>query len=244
MKSLEKLEKPDIDSFLLSAPRVAGVIAGSLSLATVKKAIRLGADLIEVRIDTFENREPALLADILSKIKSDKAASRTPILLTVRSVKEGGKIHLTDKERLALLTALMPYADLIDIELSSGRLLKDVINLKKKRQTKLIVSYHNFTSTPGLAGLRQIIKKGRAAGADYVKIAATANDKSSVKRLAGLLTAADGLIIIAMGDYGRPSRAFFPLIGSLITFGSISTSTAPGQMSVSEIKKSWKFLGI
>lgn len=244
MKRLKNRTKPNIDSFLRHAPRVAGVIAGSLSVAAVKKAVRLGADIIEVRVDTFAKRDPARLADCLMKIKADSAASQAPILLTIRSVKEGGKLPLTDGERLALFTTLMPFADLVDIELSSGRLLKDVLNLKKRHGVKLIVSYHNFASTPESAALRHIIKKGRAAGADYVKIAAAANDGAAVKRLTGLLTAQSGLIIIAMGDYGSPSRVFFPLIGSLLTYGSITASTAPGQMAATEIKKSWKLSGI
>lgn len=244
MKRLINKRKPDIDSFLHGAPRVAGVIAGSLSLASVKKAVRLGADIIEVRVDTFAKRDPAQLADCLKKIKADSGLSRTPILLTIRSVKEGGRLPLTDGERLALFTTLMPFADLVDIELSSGRLLKDVLDLKKRHGTKLIVSYHNFASTPGAGALRQIIKKGRAAGADYVKIAAAAKGSASVKRLAGLLTTDSGLIVIAMGDYGRPSRVFFPFIGSLLTYGSVAASTAPGQMTVTEIRKRWKLLDI
>ncbi|OGQ53125.1 MAG: type I 3-dehydroquinate dehydratase [Deltaproteobacteria bacterium RIFCSPLOWO2_02_FULL_53_8] len=244
MKRLTKKRGQDIDLFLHNAPRIAGVIAGGLSVASVKKAARLGADLIEVRVDALVNRDPARLIERFKEIKADAVASRVPILLTVRSVKEGGRLPLTDGERLALFTTLMPFADLVDIELSSHRLLKDVLKSAKKSGTRLIVSYHNFVSTPGHAALSRIIKKGREAGAQYVKIAAVANDRATLKRLAGLLTTEDRLIVIAMGDYGRPSRIFFPLLGSALTYGSIADSTAPGQMTVDEIKKSWKLIGL
>lgn len=234
----------DIDAFLRNAPRIAGVIVGSLSLAPVKRAVRLGADVIEVRVDTFAKRDPARLASGLAKIRSDKSTSRTPVILTVRSLDEGGKFSLTESERLALFTALIPFADIVDIELSSGRLLKDVLNLTKKHGAKLIVSYHDFDSTPRASALRQIIKKGRAAGADYVKIAAFARNSAQMRRLVGLLAADDDLIIIAMGGYGRPSRIFFPIIGSLLTYGSTTEQTAPGQMTLAEIRIAWRLCGI
>lgn len=236
----------NIDAFLHCAPRIAGVIAGGLSLASVKKAVRLGADIIELRVDTFAKleRDPARLAGVLARIRSDKAAGRVPLLLTIRSFKEGGKARMTEAERLTLFTALMPFADLVDIELSSSRLLKDVVNLSKKNGAGLIVSYHNFTSTPGVSALRQIIRKGRAAGADYVKIAANAPERASLRRLAGLLIAEDGLIVIAMGDYGKPSRLFFPLLGSLVIYGSVTAATAPGQMTVAAIRNGFKLFGI
>ncbi|MBI5885402.1 MAG: type I 3-dehydroquinate dehydratase [Deltaproteobacteria bacterium] len=236
----------NIDSFLHNAPRIAGVITGGLSLASIRKAVKLGADMIEVRVDTFtrQERNPARLAAVLAKIRSDKSVGRLPILLTIRSVKEGGKARVDDAERLELFTMLMPFADLVDIELSSGRLLKDVVRLKKKAGTGLIASYHNFTSTPGLSALRRIIKKGRAAGADYVKIAACAPERASLRRLAGLLVEDNGLIVIGMGAFAAPSRVFFPLLGSLVTYGSVTAATAPGQMNVAGIRKGFKLCGI
>jgi len=38
--------------------RVCGVIVGSISSGAVKKALGSGADLLELRVDTFADRDP------------------------------------------------------------------------------------------------------------------------------------------------------------------------------------------
>lgn len=243
---MTKLTNPaqrDIDAFLRARPRIAGVIVDGLKLAAAKKAVRLGADVIELRVDTFRKTDSALV-DSIKAIRADKSLARVPLLLTIRSLKEGGKTAITDKKRHELYAALMPLCDIVDIELSSGRILKDVINLANKAGKRVIVSYHNFASAPKAKKLRSIIKDSRATGADYVKIAAIAHGREDIKRLAGLLVEDDALIVIAMGERGRPSRVFFPLLGSLLTYGSVADATAPGQMTVGNIKKAWKPYGV
>ncbi len=42
--------------------------------------------------------------------------------------------------------------------------------------------------------------------------------------------------IISMGKAGRLSRVVAPLFGSCITYASIGEPTAPGQLSVSNVK--------
>jgi 3-dehydroquinate dehydratase-1 len=43
---------------------------------------------------------------------------------------------------------------------------------------------------------------------------------------------AEPLVTIAMGDMGKVSRVVAPLFGSLFTYGYISHSAAPGQLSL------------
>lgn len=233
-----------MDTFLRVRPRIAGVIVDGLKLAAIKKAVRLGADVIELRVDAFRRKMDWALVDSIKAIRADKTLARVPLLLTIRSLKEGGKTVIADKKRLELFAALMPFCDLCDIELSSGKILKDVINLANKAGKRVIVSYHNFASTPKAKKLRSIIKDSRAAGADYVKLSATAHGREDLKRLAGLLVEDDALIVIAMGERGRPSRVFFPLLGSLLTYGSVTGAIAPGQETINNIIKAWKPYGV
>ena len=53
--------------------------------------------------------------------------------------------------------------------------------------TKVILSSHNFTSTPDAASLKAQAKKMHEAGADIVKIATMANDISDAANMLGLL---------------------------------------------------------
>ncbi len=56
-------------------------------------------------------------------------------------------------------------------------------------------------------------------------------------RILGLLLDADmPLCMIAMGNIGRHLRAVAPLYGSVLTYGFVAKSTAPGQMSLAELR--------
>jgi 3-dehydroquinate dehydratase-1 len=222
------------------APCVAAVITGGVNAGPIRKAASLGAGLLEIRVDTFTALEPGQLLASFEKLKK---ISQLPILLTIRSAKEGGKANLPDRQRAALFSALIPFADLVDIELSSGAVRKNVVDSAKRAKKKVIVSHHDFESTPGDKKLRKIIELARKSGADLVKIASLVNTQYDLKRLAGLLCSEKGLIVIGMGKLGKPSRVFFPMLGSLITYGSITKSTAPGQMSLKEMRSELRRYG-
>lgn len=222
-----------------NSPMAAGVIADRVDSKALKRAIAEGADLLELRVDTFKDLDPEALEKDIRAVRG-----RLPLLITVRSVKEGGVNRIPDKKRLEIFNALMPFADMVDIELSSGKILKNVIDSARRQGKKVIVSYHDFKSTPGLKILQDIIKKARNSGADFVKIAAFAKSREDVKRLARILTDHEGLIVIAMGEASKGSRVFFPMLGSLVTYGSITAATAPGQMTLKEIKREFRFFGI
>lgn len=221
------------------APLTAGVITGSIGLRDVKKAVVSGADLLEIRVDTFRRRGPD---DIILALRPLKDVGR-PLILTVRSKKEGGRVHIPDGKRLELFVALAPFAAYVDIELGSSAILKSVVDLCRRLGKKLIVSYHNFKKTPGAKELAGIVKKSRALRPDIVKIACAANGAEDLRRLASLLVyheGHDGLSVIGMGRYGRASRVFFPALGSRIAYASVTETTAPGQMSVAEMKKEFR----
>jgi 3-dehydroquinate dehydratase-1 len=224
-----------------SGPYVAGVIVGGVRQATIKRALKAGAEVLELRIDTFAQRGPRDLIRHLERLKAVKKGGSTPLIITVRSRAEGGLYAIDDKKRLEIFKTLMPFADYVDIELSSGAILKDVVRSAKRAKTLVIVSYHNFKSTPGAAKLKAIIKKGRASGADIVKLATAAKRRADIKTLAGVLLEDPKLIVIAMGALGASTRVFFPMLGSLMTYGSLTKATAPGQLAVKEIKKQLEF---
>lgn len=219
---------------------VAGVIAGDIKKGTVKKAVSAGADLLEVRIDTFKNRGLEGLRGSIETLKS----TELPIILTVRSHREGGADKIPDKKRVEIFDSLTPFADMVDIELSSGNIVKTVVNFARRDGKKVIISYHNFKTTPAVKKLQDIIKKSRAMGADIVKIATFASGVEDLKKLAEILCDSNDLIVIAMGPDGAASRVFFPFLGSLVTYGSITEKTAPGQLSLKFLKKELKVYGL
>lgn len=222
-------------------PLAAGVIVGGVDGRVVRKAVKDGADILEVRLDTFKDLSPVAVAGAFEKIRS---LTELPLLATVRSSCEGGVRKISEKKRAEIFSIAMPFADLIDIELSSRNILKNVVDLANKHGKCTIVSCHDFKRTPEDKILKDIVKKGRAAGADFVKIAARAKSGDDLRRLAGLLASFDGLIVIAMGGPGAASRVFFPFLGSYITYGSLTETTAPGQLPLKQIKKEFSLYGL
>ena len=100
-----------------------------------------------------------------------------------------------------------------------------------------IVSHHDFAATPPDADLAAHFDAALDVGADIVKIATHAASGADTDRLLGFLRARRerGLIVIAMGTHGVASRFFFPLCGSLLTYGFVAQSGAPGQLPLAEL---------
>ncbi len=228
----------------IGAPLVAAVIVDGVSTGAVRKALALGADMLELRVDTFKDRGAQSVVKMFQRLKKIKGVKSIPILLTVRSKGEGARFEIKDAGRLAIFRALIPFVDAIDIELASSAILPHVVGLAKKNRKTIIVSSHDFNGTPTDKRLEAIIRAGFKAGADVVKIAAYVKDAKDVRRLAGLLVKHDNLIVIPMGEYGTPFRVFFPVLGSLSTYGSVTGKTAPGQLCLKDVISAFRAFGL
>ncbi len=222
---------------------ISAVIMGSVDSRAVRSAVSAGANGFEFRADTFKEVSKEDVVGAARRLRGYKALKNRPIILTVRSQKEGGENNFSESERAELFTLLTPFSDIIDIELSSRTILDSVIKTARETGSQIIVSYHNFIKTPAHAKLNKIITSARSKGADIIKIATMATEPKDLKVLTRLLLENKDLIIVAMGKYGACSRIFFPMLGSLTTYGSITRSSAPGQMPVARIKEQFKLYG-
>ena len=216
-----------------STPRIVAVIVDGENTKAISAAKKNGADLLELRIDCFKKQD----ADYIRKIIKDVRAEKLPVIATIRSKAEGGRRNMKDAERLRIFKAIMPLVDAVDIELSSKKILNGVIKEAHRFKKRVIVSYHDFRNTPAEGQLNTIIKNSRKAGGDIVKIAAFAKDKRDIIRLASLNISHNDIITIAMGRLGVVSRLFFPMLGSLLTYCSVTKSSAPGQMPLKTAAK-------
>ncbi len=235
-----------INSLEFHAPTITAVIVERIEKKTVIKTLAAGADILELRVDTFEKRNPEALIRGIKRLRSYKGVEKTPLILTCRASSEGGVNNISPREKCLIFKALMPFVNYIDIELRKANRFSGIIAEAAKAGVGVIISYHDFKGTPGAARLEGLIKKGKALGGPggVVKIAATTHSNKELKRLARALLNHKGLIIIAMGPPGSASRVFFPLLGSLTTYGSITKSAAPGQIPVAELKKAFINYGI
>ncbi|MBF0541431.1 MAG: type I 3-dehydroquinate dehydratase [Nitrospirae bacterium] len=194
-----------------------------------------GVDIIELRIDMFSDISEKGTSDTFT-VARDKF--NLPIIATCRSHREGGAVDINDNLRLKLFKSVIDLSDAIDIEIRS-KISKDVISFAKDHNKTTIASYHDFKQTPNLSTLEDIDKMGRDQNSDIVKIAVTPINYNDLRTLTEftLKYHNKGIVTIAMGELGRTSRLFLPLIGSLFTFASIKTISAPGQLTIRELRQ-------
>jgi len=191
------------------------------------------ADMIEVRLDLVKG-DPF---EVLSAVRK---ATEKPIIATNRLQAEGGKWQGTEEERISILIEAAKLADWVDIELRA-RMREQALEKVKK---PVIVSYHDFAGMPSRIQLRTILDEMLSTGAAISKIAVTPSSmKDNLAILEFLLEADTPLCTIAMGPMGRHLRAVAPLYGSVMTYGYVSRPTAPGQMSISELRQALRLLG-
>ncbi len=208
-------------------------IVASLGKGALRDVPAAGdADIIEVRLDLE-------VSDPFGALKEVRLATSKPIIATNRLATEGGGFKGSERERIEMLRRASDYADYLDIELRAE--LRD--ELMERVDKPFIVSYHNFNGMPDLEGMKSILDEMKGAGAAIAKIAVTPSSlKDNLKILVFLLEADMPLCMIAMGEMGRHLRAVAPLYGSALTYGYVSQPTAPGQMSVSELRQVLKLL--
>ena len=174
---------------------------------------------------------------------------RKKTIVTVRSRKEHGKFTGSEKKRLFLLRKAVVFgADYIDVEFGIKPAALKALS-KGKGHTKIILSHHNFSSTPPLQELMKTYSKMRGVvGVDALKIVTYAkniNDNATVLEL--LKQARRDRVRIsafAMGLLGRDSRILSLPLGSYFTFASLAPGkeSAEGQVTVEQMKKIYQGL--
>lgn len=188
------------------------------------------ADIVEWRADFLSADEILEMAPkFFEKFKESK------ILFTLRTVREGGNIQVSEKKYLQILKEILTYNPAyIDVEFfthgPSFSALKDF-------RDKMVLSYHNFDEVP--SDLTNRLIKMHEEGTAFVKVAVMPERECDVLDLLQItrdmtLEYGDHFISMAMGDLGRLSRISGYLTGSCWTFASLENSSAPGQISLKE----------
>ncbi|MGB9937980.1 MAG: type I 3-dehydroquinate dehydratase [Methanobacterium sp.] len=196
-----------------------------LVLQSAAKAISLGADILEFRIDTLKNPD----ADEVQKIASQ---INHPLIITNRIKSEDGSFKGSEEERIEILIKSAQYADFVDIELQTDPELRNEVIMASK---STIVSYHDFKKTPSFKKLLEVVKKQKEIG-DIAKFAVMPNSYKDTLTVLNILSEVEDTIGIAMGDIGKYTRLIAPIFGSPITFASIDKESAPGQLDIQTTK--------
>jgi 3-dehydroquinate dehydratase-1 len=212
-------------------------------LAEAQIVLAKKPDLLEWRVDFFEGI--ANTAEVISVASAIKAAAASiPVLFTRRSIREGGeKISLSEEKVIALYQAVCESGeiDLIDFEMSNDAAHVALVReAARANDIKLVLSFHNFSFTPGLETLGQRFLQAEQLGADVAKVAVMPRNLEDVLTLLGATLSASQklripLISMSMGPYGSLTRLFGWAFGSALTFAVGASSSAPGQVPIEDL---------
>ncbi len=194
----------------------------------------------EVRLDYLEEPTP----DLQKLFRSLPG----PVIATNRLAAEGGRWTGTEADRLDHLSqALDLGVTCLDLELAADAGFRREIG-ERRGKTRLILSWHDFAGTPDAARLEMVLEEMLASEADVVKMVALANDPADNLRMLSLIprakAAGKDVIAFCMGPLGKWSRIAAPLLGSWLTFAPFSQqgASAPGQLTVNDVKRLWQML--
>ena len=193
---------------------------------------RLSFDIVEIRLDQLIGEQS--IGNKLSKINH-------PLLLTCRHPDEGGQNQISDPiERQRILEPLLSYASAIDIELAEADSMNEIISKAKNDNIKVILSYHNFKTTPST--LESKAKEAINRGADIVKLATTTNTITELINLFTLLEkiSDQNIAVMGMGKYGKASRLIAVQSGSILNYVAVGSAKIDGQWKLNEFSKAIK----
>ena len=192
------------------------------------------ADIIEWRADFLAKDEVLTVAPAIF----EKFAGRE-LLFTLRSRGEGGEIDLSDYEYVALIKEVANFysPDYVDFEYYSH---KDKFE-EMLEFPNLVLSYHNFEETP--ENMMEILSELTSLAPKVVKVSVMAHNEQDVLDLMNytrgfkILNPEQEYVTISMGKVGKVSRITSDVTGSSWTFASLDEASAPGQISLSSMKK-------
>lgn len=132
--------------------------------------------------------------------------------------------------------ALVPVADIVDIEVRSLVPLHSVVSQANARGVLVMGSFHDFHKTPTLPRLRDIILRAEDQGASAVKIAAHTETPADVARLLDLFSLTRlPLAVMGMGPLGMASRVVLGSCGSVFNYGWLHEPNVSGQWAAKDL---------
>ena len=214
---------------------VVSVMPKSLEEAQGIDAMRyIDADIIEWRADFLPKEAILQVAPAIF----EKFAGRE-LLFTLRTRAEGGEIDLDSAEYVQIIkdVAQLYQPEYMDFEYFSH---KDVFE-EMLDFPNLVLSYHNFQETP--ENMMEILSELTSLTPKVVKVSVMAHTEQDVLDLMNFtrgfktLNPEQEYVTISMGKVGKVSRITSDVTGSSWSFASLDEASAPGQISLSSMKK-------
>jgi 3-dehydroquinate dehydratase-1 len=212
-------------------------------LAEVARILVKKPDLVEWRADYFESvANTSAVLDMAAALRA--ACGTLPLVFTCRSSREGGRrITIDDGQIVELYASVCAsrLVDFVDFELEHDpRLVQRVRDAAHTNERHLILSYHNFSYTPGIDFLVDRFLEAERQGADVAMVAVLPRDRADVLTLLAATARADEkahipLISMSIGPLGSVTRMIGGLFGSCVSYAVGEAASAPGQIPIGDL---------
>jgi 3-dehydroquinate dehydratase/shikimate dehydrogenase len=217
--------------------RICGVIAATTAREMrllVRRAAR-STRTIELRLDYLRSdAERTSFLDWLSG-----RAVQGVYIATCRTFRGGGKYRGSRKSQLAMLSiAAAAGCRWCDVEIETARHFSPAELEHAILPARLIVSHHDFRRTP--PELSRIVRGLRSAGGEVLKVATNCNSISDSVRVCELARGRRNIVAVPMGEEGMAARVLALKFGSALTYGAVGQLTAPGQLTLDDLKNLYR----
>ncbi len=202
-------------------------------------------DIAELRVDCLAQEERLLFRRFPEQ-------AGIPCILTIRRKSDGGQFVEGEGSRTAMLARGLAFADINPhknfayIDLEEDLQVPSIEEAARAFGTRIIRSVHNMEGPE--TDIRARVQSLRRTKDEIAKIAFTPRNLSDVTKLFkdAKCCQSEEYILIAMGQYGLPSRILSPLLGSSVCFvsseESIRTSGNPlGQLDPVTLNEVYRF---
>ena len=236
------------------------------------KAVELGADIVEVRLDFLWTSEEKITStekteggkeiieaivnhleldsiDVEDSISAISSSIESPLLITCRPQSQGGHYPGSEEDRISVLeTAIASKPSWIDLEIDiepSKR--EDLVKLAGK-ETRVIASLHSLETVPSVTEISQDVTDAQSMG-DLVKACYQTKDRRDALRIfesALALKSSDAnYSLMGLGPGGDWSRIHAPALGQALVFATTESGwhlAQQGKINASDLRIAWEVL--
>lgn len=194
------------------------------------------ADVLEWRIDAWQELT-TLTREILDKVVR---MSKRPIIFTWRTEMEGGlKTYQKDQYTVLYQNAIEAGVAAIDIEVALVNEQHVLITQAQRNAVVVIGSRHDWTYPSNLNLKMHTLNDFPIDVLKYAVMVENQDQAQTLLEAARELSnqTEKPLIAMAMGSVGSYTRLVGFSYGSQLTFAQMNTVSAPGQLSIAEVRQ-------
>jgi 3-dehydroquinate dehydratase/shikimate dehydrogenase len=189
---------------------------------------------VELRLDWLVNDRE--ISRFLRRLKPQPGAT---LIATCRRREAGGKYAGTIASQLARLAdAIAAGCQWYDLEIETVRKCPPGLLDAMLPSGRQLTSAHFFDHLP--KDLPRVAKELAGGRSDAIKIAARCDSLRHARKIFAVARKRKNVVAVPMGDIALPARLLAVREGSAFTYAPVENATAPGQVSLDDVKRIYR----